>query len=93
MRGRTRQLGQRRHLSAAEFRLLHALVQRPRLVLTREQLLDLTRGRDAEPFDRSINNQISRLRKKLERDSSHPQIIKTFWGDGYQFASDVEVVA
>ena len=73
-------------LSTAEFRLLHAFVQRPRLVLTREQLIDLTRGRDAEPFDRSIDNQISRLRKKLERDPSNPQIIKTVWGDGYQFA-------
>ncbi|MDB5595890.1 MAG: DNA-binding response regulator [Hyphomicrobiales bacterium] len=79
-------------LSPAEFRLLHAFVQRPRLVLTREQLIDLTRGRDAEPFDRSIDNQISRLRKKLERDPSNPEIVKTVWGDGYQFACDVEVV-
>jgi two-component system OmpR family response regulator len=55
-------------LSAAEFRLLSALVQRPRMVLTREQLLDLTSGRDAQPFDRAIDNQISRLRKKLEVD-------------------------
>jgi two-component system OmpR family response regulator len=79
-------------LSTAEFRLLQAFVQRPRLVLTREQLLDLTRGRDAEPFDRSIDNQISRLRKKLESDPSNPQIVKTVWGDGYQFAFDVEVI-
>lgn len=80
-------------LSTAEFRLLHVFVERPCLVLTREQLLDLTRGRDAEPFDRSIDNQISRLRKKLERDPSNPQIIKTVWGEGYQFATDVEVLA
>ena len=77
-------------LSTAEFRLLSAFVQRPGMVLTRDQLLDLTSGRDAQPFDRSIDNQISRLRKKLEADPRNPAIIKTVWGGGYVFAADVK---
>ncbi|HEV7254954.1 MAG TPA: response regulator [Mesorhizobium sp.] len=76
-------------LSAAEFRLLSAFVQRPRMVLSRDQLLDLTSGRDAQPFDRAIDNQISRLRKKLETDPKNPAIVKTVWGGGYVFAADV----
>jgi two-component system, OmpR family, response regulator len=80
-------------LSTAEFRLLIALVERPRLVLTRDQLLDLTSGRDTQPFDRSIDNQISRLRRKVERDPADPQLIKTIWGDGYQLAADVREVS
>jgi two-component system, OmpR family, response regulator len=79
-------------LSTAEFRLLVALVERPRLVLTRDQLLDLTSGRGAQPFDRSIDNQISRLRRKIELDPADPRLIKTVWGDGYQFAADVREV-
>jgi two-component system, OmpR family, response regulator len=76
-------------LSAAEFRLLSAFVQRPRMVLTRDQLLDLTSGRDAQPFDRAIDNQVSRLRKKLELDPKNPSLIKTVWGGGYVFSADV----
>jgi two-component system, OmpR family, response regulator len=76
-------------LSTAEFRLLSALVQRPRMVLSRDQLLDLTSGRDAQPFDRSVDNQVSRLRKKLEADPKNPAVIKTVWGGGYLFAADV----
>ena len=76
-------------LSTAEFRLLSALVQRPRMVLTRDQLIDLTSGREAQPFDRSIDNQISRLRKKLEGDPRNPAIIKTVWGGGYVFSAEV----
>ncbi|MEF2070722.1 response regulator [Consotaella aegiceratis] len=77
-------------LSTAEFRLLSAFVQRPRMVLTRDQLVDLTSGRDAQPFDRSIDNQVSRLRKKLEADPKAPGIIKTVWGGGYVFSTDVK---
>lgn len=77
-------------LSTAEFRLLLALLERPRLVLTRDQLMDLTSGRGAQAFDRSIDNQISRLRRKIERDPADPQLIKTIWGDGYQLAADVQ---
>ena len=79
-------------LSSGEFRLLSVLVERPGMVLTRDQLLDLTRGRSAQPFDRSIDNQISRLRKKLERDPRNPQLIKTSWGDGYSFTGEVRPV-
>jgi two-component system OmpR family response regulator len=67
-------------LSTAEFRLLTAFIERPRMVLTREQLLDLTSGRSIELFDRSIDNQVSRLRKKVEVDPKNPTIIKTVWG-------------
>jgi two-component system, OmpR family, response regulator len=76
-------------LSGGEFRLLAALLERPGMVLNRDQLLDLTRGRSAQPFDRSIDNQISRLRKKIERDPRTPQLIKTAWGDGYSFTGEV----
>lgn len=76
-------------LSSGEFRLLAALLERPGMVLTRDQLLDLTRGRSAQPFDRSIDNQISRLRRKIERDPKDPRLIRTAWGDGYSFAGEV----
>jgi two-component system OmpR family response regulator len=75
-------------LSSGEFRLLAVLVERPGMVLSRDQLLDLTRGRAAQPFDRSIDNQVSRLRKKIERDPRSPELIKTAWGDGYTFAAE-----
>jgi two-component system OmpR family response regulator len=58
-------------------------------VLNRDQLLDLTRGRDAVPFDRSVDNQVSRLRKKLERDPKRPGLIKTHWGGGYSLVAEV----
>jgi len=77
-------------LSTGEFLLLSALLRHPGLVLTRDQLLDLTRGREAAPFDRSVDNQVSRLRKKLEREPKNPSLIKTHWGGGYSFAGQVE---
>ncbi len=67
-------------LSTGEFDLLVALVQRPKRVLSRDQLLDLARGRAAVPFDRSIDTQVSRLRRKIEEDPKEPEIIKTVWG-------------
>ena len=76
-------------LSTAEFRLLDVLVKNPRRVLTRDQLIDLTKGKEALPFDRSIDNQVSRLRKKIEPDPKHPSLIKTIWGGGYMFAADI----
>lgn len=79
-------------LSTAEFKLLQALVERPHMVLSRDQLLDLTAGRSAQAFDRSIDNQVSRLRRKIERDPKAPEIVKTVWGGGYVFACDVEEV-
>lgn len=72
-------------LSTGEYDLLIALVERPQRVLNRDQLLDLARGRSSPGFDRSIDTQVSRLRKKLEIDPSNPQIIKTVWGGGYMF--------
>ncbi len=77
-------------LSTAEFRLLKAFVDHAGLVLTRDQLLDLTAGRAAEAFDRSIDNQVSRLRKKIELDPKTPILIKTHWGGGYSFTPEVE---
>lgn len=76
-------------LSTGEYNLLLALVQRPRQVLTRDQLLDLTQGREAVAFDRAIDNQVSRLRRKIEIDSKLPEIIKTVWGGGYTLAAEV----
>jgi two-component system, OmpR family, response regulator len=77
------------NLSSGEYALLLALVERPRIVLTRDQLLDITQGRLAGVFDRSIDNQISRLRRKIEPDPKSPRYIKTVWGGGYTFAEDV----
>ncbi|MTJ79658.1 MAG: response regulator [Telmatospirillum sp.] len=76
-------------LSTGEYDLLLALLERPNRVLSRDQLLDLTRGRSAAPFDRSIDTQVSRLRKKIEEDPSDPRIIKTVWGGGYILAAEV----
>jgi len=76
-------------LSTGEYNLLLALVTRPRQVLTRDQLLDLTQGREAAAFDRAIDNQVSRLRRKIEVDPKTPEIIKTVWGGGYTLATEV----
>lgn len=76
-------------LSSGEYRLLEALVERAGQVLNRDQLLDLTRGRVAGPFDRAIDNQISRLRRKIEPDLKDPSYIKTIWGGGYRFSVEV----
>jgi len=76
-------------LSTGEYNLLLALVTRPRQVLTRDQLLDLTQGREAAAFDRAVDNQVSRLRRKIETDAKAPEIIKTVWGGGYTLAAEV----
>lgn len=76
-------------LSTAEFDLLKVFLERPQRVLSRDQLLDLARGREAVAFDRAIDTLVSRLRRKLERDPKNPEIIKTIWGGGYLFAADV----
>jgi two-component system OmpR family response regulator len=80
-------------LTTAEFRLLTVFLERPRFVLSREQLLDLTSGRAAPVFDRTIDNQISRLRRKIEADPAKPKLIATVWGGGYSFATDVKEIA
>ncbi|MCW1411240.1 response regulator [Rhizobium sp. 1AS11] len=76
-------------LTTAEFRLLIVFLERPRVVLSRDRLLDLTNGRRAGPFDRAIDNQISRLRRKIEDRPSQPEIIVTVRGDGYSLTVNV----
>ena len=76
-------------LSAAEYRLLQVFLQRPQRTLSRDQLLDLTHGREAKAYDRSIDNLISRLRRKVETDTTNPKIIKTVRGGGYTLAIPV----
>ncbi|MFC7516947.1 response regulator [Herbaspirillum sp. GCM10030257] len=76
-------------LSGAEYRLLKIFLDHANRVLSRDQLLNLTQGRDADPFDRSIDLQISRLRQKLGDDARSPQIIKTVRNEGYVLATQV----
>lgn len=76
-------------LTTAEFKLLTVFLDRPRFVLSRDQLLDLTSGRVADVFDRTIDNQVSRLRRKIERDPGRPEIISTIRGGGYSLTTDV----
>ncbi|MFV2091702.1 MAG: response regulator [Hyphomicrobiales bacterium] len=76
-------------LSAGEFDLLAALAEHPQSVLSRDQLLDLTHGRAEAPFDRSIDMQISRLRRKIEANHTQPELIKTVRGGGYVFTAVV----
>jgi two-component system, OmpR family, response regulator len=76
-------------LSTGEYNLLLAFVTHPKRVLTRDQLLDLSQGRELGAFERSIDNHISRLRKKIEADPRDPKLIKTVWGGGYTLAAEV----
>ena len=76
-------------LSGAEYRLLSVLLSHANRVLTRDQLLDLTQGREAEPFDRSIDVLVSRLRRRLKEDPRSPAIIKTVRGEGYVLSASV----
>ncbi|MGE0736307.1 MAG: response regulator [Alphaproteobacteria bacterium] len=76
-------------LSGGEFQMLVAFVQHPRRVLSRDQLLDLARGRASVPFDRSIDVQVSRLRRKIEPDPKQPTLIKTVRTGGYTFTPAV----
>ncbi len=76
-------------LSSGEHLLLVSLIEHAGITLSRDQLMDLTKGREAQLFDRSIDNVISRLRRKLEVDPKNPKIILTQWGNGYVFAADL----
>jgi DNA-binding response OmpR family regulator len=78
-------------LTSGDFRLLDVFLNRPKRVLSRDQLMDLTGGAAWTPLDRAIDNQIARLRKKIERAPSDPKLIKTVRGIGYTFACDVQV--
>ncbi|MSO84893.1 MAG: response regulator [Rhodospirillales bacterium] len=77
-------------LTAGEYDLLVALVERAGRVLSRDQILDLTRGRAAGPFDRGVDIQISRLRHKIEANPDAPSLIKTVRGGGYVLAAPIE---
>jgi len=85
----TSPLGQEMRLTTGEFELLAAFVNHPNQVLSRDQLLDLSRHREAGPFDRTIDVQVGRLRRKLEDDPKNPSLIKTVRGGGYMFAASV----
>jgi two-component system, OmpR family, response regulator len=76
-------------ISSVEFRLLLAFLEHPRQVLDRDRLLDMVQGREAHLFDRAVDNQVSRLRRKIEADSRNPQLIQTVWGGGYMLAAEV----
>ncbi len=77
-------------LTSGEFAALKALALHPRVPLSRDKLMEWARGRNHEAFDRSIDVQISRLRRLLEEDSGHPRYIQTVWGFGYVFVPDGE---
>jgi len=77
-------------LSGGEFRLLRILLDHPNRVLNRDQLTEMIHGREAEPYDRAIDVQVSRLRQRLRDDSREPQLIKTVRGEGYVLACSVE---
>lgn len=80
-------------ISTAEFRLLRAFLDSPRKVLDRDLLLDLVQGRTAQLFDRAVDNQVSRLRRKIEADTRDPQFILTVRGGGYRFGAPVKRIA
>ena len=76
-------------ISTAEFKLLEALAQRAGQVMSRDELLLKVQGRETQAFDRAIDNQISRLRKKIETDPSNPRLLQTVWGGGYRLSAAV----
>ena len=84
--------GEVTRLSSSETELLLAFVENPQVPISRNDLLELTKGRHRTPFDRSIDSHISRLRRKLLDDARNPQIIKTSWGSGYLLACSVETL-
>ena len=83
-----RKEGRELPLTTGEFAMLKAFVRHPRQPLSREKLAQLARGRDFEPFDRSLDVQVSRLRKLIEDDAASPRYLQTVWGVGYVFVPD-----
>jgi DNA-binding response OmpR family regulator len=77
-------------LSRAEFDLLAVFIERPNKVLSRDQIMDHLKRYDRDPFDRSIDVRVTRLRHKIEPDPAHPRFIRTVWGVGYQFTPNSE---
>jgi len=84
--------GQLCDLTSGDFKLLAVFLGNPKRVLSRERLMDLINGPEWTPLDRTIDNQVARLRKKVERDPSEPRLIKTVRGIGYTFACDTTIV-
>lgn len=82
--------GTEQELTTSEFNLLEAFVKRPHRVLSREEIMDLLKGQDWSPLDRSIDNLVARLRKKIEKNPDKPTLIKTVRGAGYTFTADVD---
>ena len=78
-------------MTTSEFNLLMVFLQRPKRILSREQLMEFLGGASYSPLDRTIDNQVARLRKKIEADPAEPRIIRTVRGIGYSFTSDVDV--
>jgi len=78
-------------LSGTDYKLLRIFLDHPNRVLTRDQLIDMTQSRDAGPFDRSIDLQVSRLRRRLNDNPKEPSIIKTARGEGYVLAAEVRL--
>jgi DNA-binding response OmpR family regulator len=85
----SRKSGEEIELTTSEFNLLEAFVKRPHRVLSRDNIMDPLNGQDWSWLDRSIDNLIARLRKKIESDPDDPSIVKTVRGVGYVFAADV----
>lgn len=85
--------GQLADLTSGDFRMLAIFLARPHRVLSREVIMDLMHGTEWAPLDRTVDNQVARLRKKIERDPGNPQLIKTVRGVGYIFAADVNQIA
>ncbi|WP_431358449.1 winged helix-turn-helix domain-containing protein [Tritonibacter mobilis] len=83
--------GTRNQVTSGELKLLSILLERPRIVMSRDELLEMTAGRVAGPLDRTIDNQISRLRRKIEPDVLRPRVISTVRNGGYSLTCDVEV--
>ena len=88
-----RENGEEQDLTTSEFNLLEALVKRPHRILSRDDIMDLLKGHDWSPLDRSIDNLIARLRKKVEQEPERPRLIKTVRGVGYTFAADAKKLA
>jgi DNA-binding response OmpR family regulator len=82
--------GKHQELTTSEFNLLAAFVKRPHRVLSRDDIMDVLKGHDWSPLDRSIDNLVARLRRKVENDPERPSLIKTVRGAGYVFTADVE---
>ena len=80
-------------LSTGEFRLLQALAESANRVMSRDRLMDVLSGREAGPFDRSVDVMISRLRRRLGDDAREPSLIKTIRNEGYVLAAQVERIA